>query len=359
MDEPTEGLAPVIVEQVADDAEALAAEGEIAVLLIEQNLGVAIDVADTVDVMVNGRIARSMPAARARRRPRAAAAPARRARGRRTRSRSDAPRAPRRSRRIRRGARSSPCGARADDARVEPARRRAPTSARAVRGFTRWNAADPQTRPRDRLVEARAEPPAEPPSLADAAAATRRERPRRARGRVPGGGERSGARPTSPARSTPRAASSSSSGAASRSSACARSPSTSRPRASRRRRWSIRARSRATIRAASAPCSPATAAPRSTEMAVAFAHFVTRRRDLGGLISAGGSGGTALATRGDAPAAGRRAEGDGVDASRRATCKPYVGPSDICMMYSVTDIVGHQPHLRAGARERGARARRA
>ena len=32
-------------------------------LLIEQNLGVAIDVADTVDVMVNGRIARSMPSA--------------------------------------------------------------------------------------------------------------------------------------------------------------------------------------------------------------------------------------------------------------------------------------------------------
>src|SRR5207244_11505151 len=31
-----------------------------------------------------------------------------------------------------------------------------------------------------------------------------------------------------------------------------------------------------------------------TEMAVAFEEFVTRRRDLGGLISAGGSGGTAL-----------------------------------------------------------------
>ena len=33
------------------------------VLLIEQNLGVAIDVAETIDVMVNGRIARSLPAA--------------------------------------------------------------------------------------------------------------------------------------------------------------------------------------------------------------------------------------------------------------------------------------------------------
>src|SRR5262249_32648587 len=62
MDEPTEGLAPVIVVQVAAMLKSLASEGEISVLLIEQNLGVAIEVADTVDVMVNGRIARSMPA---------------------------------------------------------------------------------------------------------------------------------------------------------------------------------------------------------------------------------------------------------------------------------------------------------
>ncbi len=63
MDEPTEGLAPVIVQQVAEMLKRLAADGSISVLLIEQNLGVAIDVADTVDVMVNGRIARSMPSA--------------------------------------------------------------------------------------------------------------------------------------------------------------------------------------------------------------------------------------------------------------------------------------------------------
>src|SRR5262244_2959408 len=62
MDEPTEGLAPVIVQQVAGMLKHLAADGEISVLLIEQNLGVAIEVADTIDVMVNGRIARSMPA---------------------------------------------------------------------------------------------------------------------------------------------------------------------------------------------------------------------------------------------------------------------------------------------------------
>ena len=46
MDEPTEGLAPMIVEQVVEALRGLAAESEIAVLLIEQNLGVAIDVAD-------------------------------------------------------------------------------------------------------------------------------------------------------------------------------------------------------------------------------------------------------------------------------------------------------------------------
>jgi ABC-type branched-subunit amino acid transport system ATPase component len=63
MDEPTEGLAPLIVQQVSAMLRSLAAEGEISVLLIEQNLGVAIEVADTIDVMVNGRIARSMPAA--------------------------------------------------------------------------------------------------------------------------------------------------------------------------------------------------------------------------------------------------------------------------------------------------------
>ena len=63
MDEPTEGLAPVIVQQVSEMLKRLAADGAISVLLIEQNLGVAIEVADTVDVMVNGRIARSMPSA--------------------------------------------------------------------------------------------------------------------------------------------------------------------------------------------------------------------------------------------------------------------------------------------------------
>ena len=57
-------------------------------------------------------------------------------------------------------------------ARVEfPLAAGAPAGERTVRGFTRWNAADPQARPRDARVDARAEPAAELPSLADAASA--------------------------------------------------------------------------------------------------------------------------------------------------------------------------------------------
>ncbi len=63
MDEPTEGLAPVIVSQVEDMLMRLAREGEIEVLVIEQNIGVACEVADNVAIMVNGRINRISPAA--------------------------------------------------------------------------------------------------------------------------------------------------------------------------------------------------------------------------------------------------------------------------------------------------------
>jgi uncharacterized protein (UPF0261 family)/ABC-type branched-subunit amino acid transport system ATPase component len=58
MDEPTEGLAPLIVEQVEDMLVRLAQEGEIAVLIIEQNIGVATAVSENVAIMVNGRINR-------------------------------------------------------------------------------------------------------------------------------------------------------------------------------------------------------------------------------------------------------------------------------------------------------------
>jgi len=76
-----------------------------------------------------------------------------------------------------------------------------------------------------------------------------------------------------------------------------------------------------------------------SEMAVAFEHFVVGRRDLGGLISAGGSGGTALAT----PAMRRLPIGLPkmmVSSVASGDVRPYVGPSDLCMMYSVTDVAG-------------------
>ncbi len=62
MDEPTEGLAPVIVAQVEEMLQQLAEDGEIDVLVIEQNIGVACAIADTVAIMVNGRINRVAPA---------------------------------------------------------------------------------------------------------------------------------------------------------------------------------------------------------------------------------------------------------------------------------------------------------
>ena len=63
MDEPTEGLAPVIVAQVEDMLIRLGQEGDIDVLVIEQNIGVACAVAEQVAIMVNGRINRVMDSA--------------------------------------------------------------------------------------------------------------------------------------------------------------------------------------------------------------------------------------------------------------------------------------------------------
>ncbi|MEM7177090.1 MAG: ABC transporter permease, partial [Pseudomonadota bacterium] len=60
MDEPTEGLAPVIVQQVEDMLIQLGQDGDVDVLVIEQNIGVACAVAEQVAIMVNGRINRVM-----------------------------------------------------------------------------------------------------------------------------------------------------------------------------------------------------------------------------------------------------------------------------------------------------------
>src|ERR1700680_4454455 len=64
MDEPTEGLAPVIVAQVEEMLVRLGEEGDIAVLVIEQNIGVATAVSKNVAIMVNGRVNRLIESSR-------------------------------------------------------------------------------------------------------------------------------------------------------------------------------------------------------------------------------------------------------------------------------------------------------
>ncbi len=63
MDEPTEGLAPVIVAQVEEMLVALAEAGDMAILVIEQNIGVATEMSDPVAIMVNGRVNRIIASA--------------------------------------------------------------------------------------------------------------------------------------------------------------------------------------------------------------------------------------------------------------------------------------------------------
>jgi ABC-type branched-subunit amino acid transport system ATPase component len=329
MDEPTEGLAPVIVEQVAAMLKHLAADGEISVLLIEQNLGVAIDVADTVDVMVNGRIARSMPAAELG----ADLALQQQLLGVTTAvdAADDEPALPD-------GA--FPTRAEPDEVRVFTVRRAAdetpPGEAasapeeRTVRGFTRWNAADPLVAPRDRLVDARTEPPAPVPSLMEAASALAQS------------GRDARAVEFPVAASIDRAA-------------YVAGTFDTKGRELFFVRNCLEKLGLRTVTvdlATSGKPSPAMINPREvarhhprgesavftgdrgsavSEMALAFEHFVARRRDLGGLISAGGSGGTALAT----PAMRRLPIGVPkvmVSSVASGDVRPYVGPSDLCMM---------------------------
>lgn len=55
MDEPSDGLAPTIVDQIGGVIEALKDEG-VTVLLVEQDLHLAFRVADEIAVMVKGQI---------------------------------------------------------------------------------------------------------------------------------------------------------------------------------------------------------------------------------------------------------------------------------------------------------------
>ena len=58
MDEPTEGLAPLLVREVGRVIESLKAEG-LSILLVEQNLPLALRVVDHVHVLSRGRVVHS------------------------------------------------------------------------------------------------------------------------------------------------------------------------------------------------------------------------------------------------------------------------------------------------------------
>ena len=312
MDEPTEGLAPIIVQQVVAMLKALAAEGEISVLLIEQNLGVAIDVADTVDVMVNGRIARSMPTAELAAdrelqqrllgvRMDATTSSTRPSRSRRR--RAVGPGADGQARHRLGGGRAAGAAGRAHD----PRRSRGGAPPAATTWWRRTSRRSAQA-PEPRVVEL---PVAQTVGRAAYIAGTFDTKGRELfylRSCL----EKLGVRTVTVDLAT--------SGKP--------SPAMVHPREVARHHPGGE-RAVFTGDRGSAV----------TEMAVAFEEFVARRRDIGGLISAGGSGGTALATR-----AMRRLP-IGVPKVMVSTVasgdvRPYVGPSDICMMYSVTDVAG-------------------
>ncbi len=76
-----------------------------------------------------------------------------------------------------------------------------------------------------------------------------------------------------------------------------------------------------------------------TAMSLALSRFLVSRKDVGGVLGLGGSGNTAIAT------AGMRALAVGIPKLMVSTVAsgntaPYVGSSDIAMMYSVVDVAG-------------------
>jgi len=56
MDEPSEGLAPVVVEQLVRAVRSLTADNSISILLVEQRIEVALDLAERYVVMDRGRV---------------------------------------------------------------------------------------------------------------------------------------------------------------------------------------------------------------------------------------------------------------------------------------------------------------
>ena len=336
MDEPTEGLAPVIVEQVAQALRDLSHEGSIAVLLIEQNLGVATSVADRIGIMVNGRIAQEMPAAElaADRELQERLLGVRSHGGDETEDAAAAQEA---------AGPAQAAAAAESETRVLTVMRAhgdgVPSlndlSPRTVRGYNRWNAGTPMAPVVDRALEpahtsgsaaGAGEAPgpglAKPAAVFDFPVAVTSGRAAYVAGTFDTKGrelfylrqclEKLGLRVVTVDLST--------SGKTSTASVHPREVARHHPQGEA----GVFSGDRGSAVAA---------------MALAFERFILTRRDLGGLISAGGSGGTTLAT------AAMRALPVGVPKVMVSTMasgdtRPYVGPSDICMMYSVTDVQG-------------------
>ena len=322
MDEPTEGLAPLIVDQVAGMLSALARDGDVSVLLIEQNLGVALAVADTVAVMVNGRIARTMPAADL------AADTALQQRLLGVTSAGDAVT----------DASTSPSALVEAPAIVVTVRRAGDATVAGttdspgeIRTFTRWNVGDPGARIQDAPL--RRDAPGTTLDVTDAAPVAGMPPPVTSGGPARDGVayvagtfdtkgrellfmrtclERAGVRTITVDLST-----------------------TGKPSAATIGASEV---ARHHPRGATAVFTGDRGAS-VLAMSVAFERFIGTRRDLAGLISAGGSGGTSMAT----PAMRRLPIGMPkvmVSTVASGDVKPYVGASDICMMYSVTDVAG-------------------
>jgi uncharacterized protein (UPF0261 family)/ABC-type branched-subunit amino acid transport system ATPase component len=328
MDEPTEGLAPLIVEQVALTLRRLADEGEIALLLIEQNLGVAVDVASRVAVMVNGRIARELDAA-------ALAADQdlqQRLLGVR-RAGDEEPIPPDQPLPSALMAGAPSPGAAAETVEVFQVRRAGPAEAPALpapppnvysiaRAPTRWAA--PAVAPAESASEAQAAAPeaGTPAAVAPVPIGAMAGRIAYVAGTFDTKGrelafikqclDRLGLRTVTVDLGT------------------SRKPSPATVNAAE----VARHHPRGAAAVFSADRGAAVAA-----MAEAFERFIATRRDVGGIISAGGSGGTTLAT-----AAMRRLPVGipkvMVSTMASGDVHSYVGPTDICMMYSVTDVQG-------------------
>ncbi len=63
LDEPSLGLAPMLVDEIVDIIKRVNTEGKVAVLLVEQNAAMALDIVEHAYLMDSGRVVMSGPAA--------------------------------------------------------------------------------------------------------------------------------------------------------------------------------------------------------------------------------------------------------------------------------------------------------